>query len=428
MADEKTSADMEKVLQATSMNAAFTLDVLLHWPIRHSILLVGDTGAGKDGLVRTAAATLGCPLIDIRLSQNDVGDIKGMPFRVKGRTVWAPPDWMPFKDEEARDLDELMGEISTAACKRASAHHGILFLNEINRAPRDVQQAAFELVLDRTMNTRVLKEGWRIVAAVNGDDHYQVNVMDVAFKARFFVIKFRPTVEEWLSWADDPVVKKITAKPEVREIIGREITDSLHPAVTGFIRKMPKMLDPTEEMLTQSESDVTRQVQNRRAWHMFSDALKVREALAEVGEVPSPIAKDQKSLNYLMMMATGYVGSLAAIEFMRYIESDYQSLSGDIILNKWDRDVAGRVKSIVERGGVIEISRYNEMIVSEVGETKALSSAQKKNLTAYVKILTKEMVAHLWMHFLKVCREACMNWYESKDVQDLVVGALKIPK
>ena len=412
-----------------TMNAAFALDVMLHWPVRHSILFVGDHGVGKDGIVKTAAMIQGIPCVDIRLSQNDVGDIKGMPFRVKGRTLFAPPDWMPFEDDTEMDLDELVGCVATAASKRSSASRGILFFNEINRAIREVQQAAFEIVLDRTMNTRVLREGWRIASAVNGDDHYQVNVMDVAFKSRFYIIKFRPSVEEWLAWAKDPVIKAVAQDPRVLDIISRVIDGPLHPVVRGYIERHPNMLDPTEELLTQAESDVTMQVQNRRAWHMFSDCILVREALAEIGIVPTVLSKEDGALEYLQIMGMGYVGPMAAIDFASYVQTDYEVLDGNIILNKWTNEVADKVKVVVEAGRTIELCRYNDMVVSLVKgmKVKKLTEGQKSNLSAYFKLLPNAQRAHIYKNFTNEDRAVALDWYSDKKVEKMVLDALMAP-
>jgi hypothetical protein len=395
-----------KAFKGTSMNAKFTLDVLLNWPIRQSILLVGDHGVGKDGIIQTAAMIKRVPLVDIRLSQNDVGDIKGLPWLVKGRTMFAPPDWMPFEDDVALGPEEMMDRISSAA-ERAKCPEGYLFFNEVNRGTREAQQCVFEVILDRTMGTRALRKGWHLVSAVNGDEHYQVTVMDVAFKSRFFIINFKPTVEEWLEWA---------------------FANDIHPVVTGFVQKHPNLLDPSEEMLSRAETDTALQVQNRRAWHMFSDCIKEREDLAAKGTVPMPISKDADALGWLLLVGYGYVGPLASTEFMNYVAHDYESLSGEIILNKWDMAVYAKVKTIVDGGRVTEISRYNEMVVTVAKNAgKNLSSAQKKNLTAYYKLLTMEMRAHLWKHFMDSAKVACLDWYESKEAQTLVVEALKTP-
>jgi len=406
MAD-KDEATAPKIIH--SMNATFTLDALTTWPIKQSILLVGDHGVGKDGIIKTAAQIQNCPCVDIRLSQNDVGDIKGMPFLVKGRTVFAPPDWMPFEEGEEMELDEMLGKLTSGgAIKRASSKYGYLFFNEINRATREVQQCAFEPVLDRTLNNRRIRENWRIVSAINGDEHYQVNLMDIAFKSRFYIIRFRPTVEEWLAWAAQ---------------------NAVHPVIYSFIQRHKEMLDPTEELLNQAESDAAMQVQNRRAWTMLSDTIKERETLADQGKVPQPIAKDSAALEYLMLMAIGYVGSLAAIQLRRYVETDYESLSGEIILNKWSKEVAGKITVIVGAGRVVEISRYNEMIVSYVQgqQIKVLAPEQKKNLTAYFKILPKEMRADFWKIFMGDAKTVCLDWYSDKAAQALVVEALQTP-
>jgi hypothetical protein len=415
--------------QITAMNAAFTLDALVHWPVRHSILLVGDHGVGKDGIVKTAAMMQGIPCVDIRLSQNDVGDIKGMPFRVKGKTVFAPPDWMPFKEEEEMELEELLGNVATAAGKRSAFPRGILFFNEINRATREVQQAAFEIVLDRTMNTRVLRDGWRIVSAVNGDEHYQVNVMDVAFKSRFYVIKFRPSVEEWLTWADDPIVKPAAINPEVLKITSADITGPLHPAITGYIRRHPKMLDPTDELLSKAESDVTLQVQNRRAWHMFSDTIKVREALNGIGEVPEVLSKSKEANDYLLLMGTGYVGPMAAVSFAQYIATDYKVLSGEIILNGWNDDIRSKIEEISKAGRTVELARYCDMVVDVVVSQKSdkMSAEQKRNLTEFFTILPNARRAHLYKVLANKARIAANDWYSDKRVEKLVLEALMSP-
>jgi MoxR-like ATPase len=223
-------------ISVTSMTAAFTEDVLLHWPVRQSILLVGDHGVGKDGVIKTVAKKLRIPCIDIRLSQRDVGDIKGMPFRVRGRTLFAPPDWVPFQDEEDLGIDELMGAVATAAGKNAACARGLLFFNEVNRASREVQQCVFEPILDHTMDTRALREGWRIVSAINGDEHYQVNVMDVAFKSRFFLVNFKPTKEEWVSWSKNPTAVPTEVRPEVLDITAAPCHHIVHRGTPGNAR------------------------------------------------------------------------------------------------------------------------------------------------------------------------------------------------
>jgi len=388
--------------KAHSMNAAFTLDLLLHSPPKQSIMLVGDHGVGKDGVIIDAANILQCPVIDIRLSQNDVGDIKGMPFRVKGRTLFAPPDWMPLEKEEYENLDELLDQVDSTASKSASGERGVLFFNELNRACREVQQTVMQVALARCMGTRKIKDGWRVVSAINGDEHYITTALDLALKSRFRLIRFKPSVEEWLAWA---------------------VKNGLHPLVIDFIRRFNTMLDPTDQLLREGATDIMMQVRNRRAWEMFSDDIKEREMLAAKGEVPHPLAKTKDDLAMLQLRAMTYIDNIAAMQFVSYLETDYQTLNGDIILNKWTKGVEKKVKAIMAAGRYVELSRYADSIVETIGKPK-LTATQKGNLTSYYKLLNRESRVRLFKTYMHESKTSCLDWYEDKAVRSLTSEAL----
>jgi len=407
--DPKTSDDLEKVgflTKAHTMNAAFTTDLLLHSPIEQAIMLVGDHGVGKDGVIQTAASMLNVPVIDIRLSQNDVGDIKGMPFKFKGRTMFAPPDWMPLVKEEYENLDELLDEVESHASELATAQSGFLHFNELNRAPREVQQVVFQVALSRRMGTRKIKDGWRVTSAINGDDHYVTTVLDLALKSRFRLVRFKPTVEEWLRWAAE---------------------NDIHPVVLEFIRRFPNRLDPTQRLLQEAATRIDMQVRNRRAWHMLSDDIKHREALAGEGKVAAPVTKDEGNLGMMQLRAMTYVDSLAAVDFCNFIKTDYQSLSGDIILNKWDKDVEKKIKAIAKADRVAELARYCDMVVELIG-AKKLTASQKASLTAFTRLLSRESRVRLYKHYLHESKVSCLDWYEDPEVRDLIRDALMVKK
>jgi len=388
--------------KAHTMNAAFTKDLLLHSPIEQSIMLVGDHGVGKDGIIKEAAMELNCPVIDIRLSQNDVGDIKGMPIQVKGRTLFAPPDWMPLEHENYENIGELLDDISTRAAKMASSDTGFLFLNELNRASREVQQVVMEICLDRTMGMRQVKKGWRIVSAINGDEHYITTILDLALKSRFRLVRFKPSVEEWLEWA---------------------VRMELHPAIIEFIRRFNTMLDPSDKLLREGAANIDVQVRNRRAWEMFSDDIKYRLNLYDEGKVSDPLAKDKDALGLLQMRAMTYMDTIAAMDFCSFLMTDYETLSGEIILNKWDKDVAKKVKDVVKGNRLVELSRYSDMIVETIG-TSILTKDQKDNLTSYCKLLNRESRVCLFKRYMHESKKSCLDWYEDKGVRTLMTEAL----
>ena len=86
------------------------------------VMLWGPPGIGKSDLVREVAARHGVPVIDLRLSQLEPSDLRGIPFRVDGLVEWAVPALLPD------------------AVRHGPA--GILFLDEINAAPPTVSAAA----------------------------------------------------------------------------------------------------------------------------------------------------------------------------------------------------------------------------------------------------------------------------------------------
>jgi hypothetical protein len=65
----------------------------------------------KSDIVALAAKQGGYSLIDLRLSQNDIGDIKGMPSHIKGKTV-SPPRKIKMKKSDIVALAAKQGGYS----------------------------------------------------------------------------------------------------------------------------------------------------------------------------------------------------------------------------------------------------------------------------------------------------------------------------
>ena len=111
------------------------------------VMLWGPPGVGKSDMVAQIGARREVPVIDIRLSQMEPSDLRGIPFRDGGRVEWAPPAMLPDADRH--------GET------------GILFLDEITSAPPSVSAAAYQLILDRRLGEYQVPEGWAIFASGN---------------------------------------------------------------------------------------------------------------------------------------------------------------------------------------------------------------------------------------------------------------------
>jgi len=375
------------------MNVTETKLTLKNLPPRESVLIQGAHGIGKSEVVAQTAQELSVEdsvpvqLIDLRLSQKEVGDLIGMPRGVEkytgeilvwenGKlrkktvhgenvTVYNPPSWYPTDPNS----------------------HGILFLDELNRATREVQQAAFELVLDYRLNFQPLPQGWRVVAAINEDsDIYSVLEMDPALLDRFQVIPFKPTVEEWMKHA-----KSINS----------------HNAVIEYITKFPTSLDTPEKV------EPGKVYPSRRAWVKLSNTMNYMK-----GRNLDLLAAEQAQ--YLIKLAGGYVGPTSAVHFEDFIRKDYKVLSPQDILNKFD----GKLADALSKMKAPEVAYYNGELIGYIKKHE-LSKKQNQNLFRYFQSIPKETAADFWQFFLREAKPQATKWWNSiPEVSDQLLKIL----
>lgn len=177
----------------------------------------GHRGLGKSSLVQQVTAENSWGFIDLRCSQLEASDIRGLPDRVNGRTHYLPPADMPIGDLTISAIEKELGKMPdpddieaqrTYYMKLQSLQprfqHGILFIDEVNRAQDDVLQAIFQLILDRRVGMYVLPPGWCVVAAGNYMEGYMVTGFnDPAFLNRFSHMTLsggETTLEEWVNY------------------------------------------------------------------------------------------------------------------------------------------------------------------------------------------------------------------------------------
>lgn len=143
--------------------------------------LWGAPGIGKSEVIASVAREEGIKLIDFRAALRNPVDLMGIPSPDKAHknTVWLTPSELP---NEKRD-----------------GKRGILFLDELNTASPQVQNACLGLVLDRRIGDYVLPEGWDIVAAGNRQsDRTGVQRMMRALANRFAHIDVEPDHKVWI--------------------------------------------------------------------------------------------------------------------------------------------------------------------------------------------------------------------------------------
>ena len=162
------------------------------------LFIWGATGIGKSYTVREVAKEIAREkglefsddmrdindpnkfvLIDMRISQLDASDLRGLPMHKDGKTVWIPPNMLP------------------------RAGQGIIFFDEINLAPPSIQATAYQLILDRKNGDYVLPEGYVIVSAGNRlEDRANVFELPAPLSNRFLHVELGvPDIDEWSRWA-----------------------------------------------------------------------------------------------------------------------------------------------------------------------------------------------------------------------------------
>lgn len=210
-----------------------TVQTLLNDPSLHdklpAILLRGGAGIGKSTIVRQVAKELGIRFVDVRLPQMDRCDFSGLPSVDNDTTHWNIPSFWP------KDMNS----------------SGIMFFDEITASPKDVQVAAYSVILDRMVpNTNYhLPNKWFIVAAGNRTcDRAVATTMSSALANRFMHIDLEPNVEDWRNWAQ---------------------RNDISPSVVGYINYRPMNLFKMEN------ENLEAGWPSPRSWEKVSNMLKI---------------------------------------------------------------------------------------------------------------------------------------------------------
>ena len=150
--------------------------------------LQGSPGIGKSAVINAVAKEAKLKVIDLRLSQCEPTDLLGLPVINGEKAKYKAFDTFPLKKD-----------------KVPNGYNGwLLFLDELNAAPRSVQVAAYKIVLDRMVGQEELNDRVFIVAAGNlATDNAVVNSLSTALRSRLVNIECQVDKNEWLEWAQE---------------------------------------------------------------------------------------------------------------------------------------------------------------------------------------------------------------------------------
>ena len=346
------------------MNIKTFVNVISSLPANISVLAKGPTGIGKSHIVKQVGDRLNMEVIDRRLSQMTEGDIIGLPELTDGITRFAPVDWF------------------IKACNEPM----ILFFDELNRATIEVQQCAFQIVLDRELNGHKLHPETRVYAAVNEGSEYQVTDMDPALLRRFFVAKLEPTSKDWLAWAEK---------------------NNIDNVIMSFIRKYPSHLRHEGQL----EPGVV--YPNPASWDRLCESLRYANIAPE--DICGSAVPD-----LFFSMCSGFIGEATSAAFQDYVANYEMKFSAEDVLDKWSskKDLICKLTN----------DKKNDLLNQIVNHTRdvEITVTQAKNACEFSESGTDEMIVNFMnsiMETKNIPNIRKVHKFISKKVVDIVNAA-----
>jgi hypothetical protein len=313
-------------------------------PAQIALLMRGPTGVGKSHLAKQVADEHNLPFIDVRGSTMSEGDVGGYPdieaMKDNGIMTFCMPSWFV----------------------RACNEPVVLMLDELNRSLPGVQQAFFQIVLDRELgndkngNPYKLHPETRVIAAINFGSEYDVNEMDPALLRRFWVADIEPSTEDWLSWAAD---------------------NDIDPVIIDFVRQNPGHLrvDP-------SAVEPGTVCPNPASWHRLDTCLK------HMDMHPSKIAGRGRP-DGMYALALGLVGTEAAVSLCSFVESyELQISAEDVLEGKVDKKTIKTVQNSQLVGVIAKLGVHSK--------NNAWTAKMSENCAAFMRLLPGECMVDTW--------------------------------
>ena len=306
------------------------------WTTGVSLFLWGPPGVAKSSVTAQVATSQNSALIDVRLSQMEPTDLRGIPMPFTDNGVagikWSSPTVLP-KDlnsggkfvcdaieeiiyfsnpkgdngihhvtEVAIEVKSLTPGLTAEIVEQQLTNftvklvdkkgetqagevrwtakglaRGILILDEFNSAAPSVQAGAYQLVLDRRLGEYVVPKGVMIMAAGNRENDKGITFrMPTPIANRFTHIEIRPDFDDWQIWA-----------------LGANINKDVVGYLTAF----------KHDMFDFDPASASRGFATPRSWEMVSRILNNNPNISE---------------QILLGLISGAVGDGVALKFYEY--------------------------------------------------------------------------------------------------------------
>jgi MoxR-like ATPase len=349
-----TKAKSVSKIDTLTLKPSETQIVIRHMrPRKVSLFIWGPPGVAKSAITNQVATEDGEALIDIRLSQMEPTDLRGVPIPSNENGVpslkWSAPTALPrdIRIKSTRNLENVeeviyfnnpLGDngihhvqkvditvksLTKGATAKIVAQaqdnftavllndagepvegklhftidgkaKGILMLDEFNSAAPSVQAGAYQLILDRRLGEYVVPDGVMVMAAGNRENDKGITFrMPTPIANRFVHIEMRSDFDDWQKWA---------------------LLAGIDSAVVGYLSAFK------DDLHNFDAASASRGFATPRSWEFTS-------------KITADVAPDGINDQIMLAMIAGAVGEGVAMKFHAFRKEASQLPSTDDILN-----------------------------------------------------------------------------------------------
>lgn len=336
---------------------------------RRGLFMWGPPGVAKSSIVKQIAKKLNMKVVDVRLTQMDPTDLRGIPVPSglgtdSPEVHWAIPAMLPKRDAGKRTatiVDPLTGHVYDGA---------IILLDELPNAAPSVQAGSYQLVLDGELGEYYVPDNVVVMAAGNREtDKGSTFKMPTPLMNRFVHIEVRPDFNDWQDFA---------------------LMSGFHKDVIGYLTAFKAQLHNFDPM------SASRGFATGRSWHFVSDIL------LNAGNMPD---------NVLHALVAGAVGDGIAVQFLDYCKNAARLPSASDILD-------GRVTTMEVKDTSLCYSLATSLAYElkdrfiKMQETKTKESKEK--FDTYCNNLLKFMMKEFKPEMTVMAARTCMSKFHIK--------------
>ena len=276
--NQKTLAELYQFAIASSSNA----------------LVFGPAGVGKTLIAMEICNSLGIKYRYLNLSVLESPDLVGLPRTESGKTVYAPPEFLPEFDPN-EEVNEPM----------------VLLVDELDKAKDEVESPMLELFQFRSINGKQFNIQSVIATGNLPDEKAKSRLVSHALANRCLIYKVRCEFEPWRRWA---------------------VSANVNPLVVGFLDKHPEYL-----LIPNQSKDPTAYCKpSPRSWSRAARELDFLQANSEWYESVAMGAPGEDQVSkFAQTLVAGRVGMQASVKFKVWVDHyrKYEPMVEELIYN-----------------------------------------------------------------------------------------------